>query len=999
MMTPSKSSSSLDVDRSALHSPQWSKRGSVLPTPLTRAHVEEALAQSEDHGVTLVFLKKNITDIEASAAEELATTGSKLGDAGSRVERIALGNNHLTTLPMQFAMMSRLRYLNLKGNCFTVFPEVLTLMPSLDTLDLSHNKIKRLPTRPGELLKLKVFCLSRNKITRLPEYISKFQNLSVLELERNPIEWPPSAVMDRPSRFPTPEAMKDWVHALQRWIEKDTSDHEDAVESNFAAWSRFPVSESEFDEGVTPHARSFSIDSNFSVSSSIAESDIETPSSSYGQLDRPPPLHLGILQSESAETSPTRSFESYLPSPADSDSFSINDPTAHSSPSAKGDRSSKEHGRNASYAPSGIKDTQQVDLQAKKSMPDLRTARFAFSSRKAPDLPTLPSLKSKTAPDDFSIPSPLSTRQDSGSSMSSGFRSNRPFSKESAHPSPTRPITSSMAFERNSYFRRLSTLPISTMSDALPRPLLSLIECARSILFAVCQIYQTLEHYTIYAIDDRLSSVLRKLLDPASVDMMQLIHSLDRFDAISRKTLPPPSVCRGVVESCKDTVAVFGKAVSVLSLQIKVIADSDDVRNVRTMILVLYGAAAEISWAWQAMVPHIEAIKPHLRGKPYPIPSPNSISMMGSDPYSPSSASQSPAELSHSLVSLRPSPPGGASERIRVARRHAGSFSSKDVEIGKTLPSYDDVPLPPISRGFSANTFSGHPSSTLRAPKRHATLAPMAVTVSSPSPTSPQHSFTGESSRTVHSRAGSQASSPGSSSSSPTMPSRTPVMDLPSSSKTQVDKEAIQAVQNAMDVAPVVWDMMEDVLGDALEAQKDTRECLDRARSVTTRLTDLVRAMKDGDMTSDKGALRDDAHLFLKTVVQLSNTVKTYNGTRSSALRNNMYKLTNATEEFAILLHVSSFAPTSTPMPRPYSPMLTSASQTSLVGPQDDYRLMSSLSRTRSAQPTGTFKLPYTATSPEPPRSAQPTQSFKVPVIRRLRGRDTRERIDINDPG
>lgn len=39
--------------------------------------------------------------------------------------RIALGNNHLTTLPMQFAMLSRLRYLNLKGNCFTVFPEVV----------------------------------------------------------------------------------------------------------------------------------------------------------------------------------------------------------------------------------------------------------------------------------------------------------------------------------------------------------------------------------------------------------------------------------------------------------------------------------------------------------------------------------------------------------------------------------------------------------------------------------------------------------------------------------------------------------------------------------------------------------------------------------------------------------------------------------------------------------------------------------------------------------
>ena len=39
--------------------------------------------------------------------------------------RIALAHNRLTTLPMAFALLSRLRYLVLKYNSFTVFPDVV----------------------------------------------------------------------------------------------------------------------------------------------------------------------------------------------------------------------------------------------------------------------------------------------------------------------------------------------------------------------------------------------------------------------------------------------------------------------------------------------------------------------------------------------------------------------------------------------------------------------------------------------------------------------------------------------------------------------------------------------------------------------------------------------------------------------------------------------------------------------------------------------------------
>lgn len=42
--------------------------------------------------------------------------------------RIALAHNRLTTLPMAFSLLSRLRYLVLKNNSFTVFPDVVRWM-------------------------------------------------------------------------------------------------------------------------------------------------------------------------------------------------------------------------------------------------------------------------------------------------------------------------------------------------------------------------------------------------------------------------------------------------------------------------------------------------------------------------------------------------------------------------------------------------------------------------------------------------------------------------------------------------------------------------------------------------------------------------------------------------------------------------------------------------------------------------------------------------------
>lgn len=42
--------------------------------------------------------------------------------------RLTLGNNRLSTLPTEFELFTRLRYLNLKRNNFSTFPDVVSFM-------------------------------------------------------------------------------------------------------------------------------------------------------------------------------------------------------------------------------------------------------------------------------------------------------------------------------------------------------------------------------------------------------------------------------------------------------------------------------------------------------------------------------------------------------------------------------------------------------------------------------------------------------------------------------------------------------------------------------------------------------------------------------------------------------------------------------------------------------------------------------------------------------
>lgn len=967
-----------DADRAAGRTspfPVTSRHGALSPllsASLTEEHIAEALRQSSDNGATLDLTHRNLTDVGEDGAKHLATIGRNDSlDDESSVFRIALGYNRLATLPTAFALLSRLRYLNLQNNSFTSFPDVLTVMPSLEILDISRNKIKRLPGQSGSLINLRVLCLSRNKITRIPGYFIDFCELDVLKVDHNPIEWPPKYVME------TADGGREWITFMQKWMRNNSRPRLDvkqpsvdsflsanaaldnSIEDQIQSWSHI---QKDSDPSVTPHARSFSIDTNFPPLPGPTK-----PTSP--RFDRPPPLRLGMLPPFKV---PPRSMTigSYLPTPAESVSSTDDDSTAVPE---------GQHGRNASFT--GSARDRRPALFGKKSLPDLRAVNVSDGVNKqaiggaskgilAPD---------PLSQDEFSIPSPLSHRQDSSSSSdgSSHFQSRKAYAQTPpTSASPTsgdvpRPVPE---VERHAYFKRLSALPATAMINNLSSSLRSLVECARSLFFAVSQVYQALSHYITYTNDRQLSSVLKKVTDPAYTYMMQLNGALDRFDAICKKTTPPPSLCRALVESSRDTAAMFGKAIAMMSLQLNILASKDDDRYMRSLVLIFYGAMAEISTAWQSMVPHIEAIKPHLSDRrrhhvvrPQPIPNPSPELPPSSAPpsYSPFNA---PPPHGIPIARSRPTQSLG---RARTTRRHAGSFSSKDVEIGKSLPSYD-LPVP---FGAVVNT----PMTTLRAGQRHPAL-PLSASTSSLTPSLMSSSMPWTSLLSgQHSRQASQTSLTTSAAPSPPhVPARRPTLDIPPS-RTLVDNDALDAMEVAVEAAPAVWEMLKEIVDNLSEGAEEFRNTLLKAKSTTERLRTNINAMRCGDPGADRKGLREDAHVFVKIVVKLSNLVKTHGTSHAvfSDLLGKMLALTNATQEFVMLLHVSSFSPSTTP--RPYSPMtaILAPSTAGLIA--EDGRLGANLSRCRSSTQPKTLKLFGHITAP---RSALPNQSFNIPRMR-----------------
>ena len=707
-------------------------------------------------------------------------------------------------------------------------------MPWLEILDLSRNYISAFPENPGSLLSLRVLHIGRNRITSLPRYFPDFRDLSLFKVADNPITWPPAQIINGPEDSTKQREVQEWIENIKRWM----LEHSD-VSGPLSQEPSSPPPEVDLtsdDEKVSvrshtssrAHFRNPSIDSTGSHYSTTSG-----PQSGASSPRRPPGLRT-LSESPSPDI------------PLDTPQTSLEDQIDALARHLHG-----QHGRNASYSVSHLHSPVH-GLSLKKSLPELRTFQLSADNRSRSRVPAL---------NGNDVPSLPNARPSNGSATSSNDTI-RKAPGRGLQESPRASPLPAMDGERNRYFKRLSTLPSSTISKAVPASLLSTIDACRGILFALSQIYTSLHHYAVYAINDRLASVIWKVLYAAPNFLQTLIGALDRFDNHCLRGTPPPSACRGVLEACRDCVSVFTKVVGVLQIHLKVLAGADDVRYSRTLLLMLYGSMAEVSNSWQSMAPHMEAMAA-LAKDAHPMNPPSPVTSGGS--VSP------PMDSARAVVrDIRPiaeneeagvggpasaTPPmhriGPPTARVTKAnnRRHAGSFSTKDVHIGRTLPmglantAGGVAPLsinPPSLVAFNLRSGLRNPTG-LQSPgppsTSSATLSPLHP--HGPPSTLTHHSNHSQSSE-IHSREGSLGQ---------LYNIHNPPHSAGSDKDRFVNGSTLSLLQESTELAMDLWEQVEVLFDDprASEVVGSTgKDHLHRAQDVTTRLREGVTALVDG---------------------------------------------------------------------------------------------------------------------------------------------------------
>ncbi|PWN38132.1 L domain-like protein [Meira miltonrushii] len=565
------------------------------------------------------------------------------------IVRLAVGYNFLTTLPSNFVNLSKLRYLNIRANLLSTVPPVLCSLPSLEILDMSRNKVRQLPAEPGRLADLRVLSISNNRLRRLPAWMSRAKNLRILKLEGNPINWPPPHVSVMPpiekaavndlngdgkandkakaqaSRSRAEDKhMMLWIAKLKEWIAENEgkAESQEVLDMSNSAItpSATPMSGVEDKVIEVPNVRDADTKVEDIPSAPVEESKANDEIQTVAVPETAP------FASTVMSTSPEE-VTNVIPV------VTNNDDSANTPPSsAVGSKSAGESSNSAT-------DT-------------------------TPATPPLPS--TKWNPKGLGRPNEIISATPPASVVGgkwTGQSSNSVAAVES---------------ERNSYFKRLSTLPTSTISTRVSVPVLLCVDATRGVLYALSQMHTALRQYVAFATDERMTSQLSRVLDIAGNSMASLIHSLDRFDSLSRikgDTLDP-LVIRGVVVSCIESIATFRKLIHVVQLQLRSLQRGADIRYTRTLLILLYGSLAEISNSWKTMEPLLDDVAPYLS---MGLQS-NTSSHLLQQPALPSIAeATSPITPTSSRMVAPPARPH--------RRRHAGSFSAQDVAHGASLSS------------------------------------------------------------------------------------------------------------------------------------------------------------------------------------------------------------------------------------------------------------------------------------------------------------------------
>ena len=141
-------------------------------------------------------------------------------DLADSLEILDLSDNHLKSLPDEFAQLKKLKIVFFNNNAFEEVPEILSqcpdlymvgfksnsittfaenaLSPTVHWLILTNNRLEQLPTSIGKLTKLRKLMLAGNKLRSLPDEMASCLSLELIRLAANQLEALPTWLLTLP---------------------------------------------------------------------------------------------------------------------------------------------------------------------------------------------------------------------------------------------------------------------------------------------------------------------------------------------------------------------------------------------------------------------------------------------------------------------------------------------------------------------------------------------------------------------------------------------------------------------------------------------------------------------------------------------------------------------------------------------------------------------------------------------------------------------------------
>lgn len=308
-------------------------------------------------------------------------------------------------------------------------------------------------------------------------------------------------------------------------------------------------------------------------------------------------------------------------------------------------------------------------------------------------------------------------------------------------------------------------------------------------------------------------------------------------------------------------MSVFTKVIGVLQIHLKVLAGADDVRYSRTLLLMLYGSMAEVSNSWQSMAPHMEAMA--ALAKDAHALNPSSLATSGTDSGLPSAnaarvATRDIAPIAETeeggvggpASATTPTPrigPSAARAPRSNNRRHAGSFSTKDVHVGRTMP----MGLASAAGSVAPLSINTPAALNLRAGLRNLTGLSSpglpATSSATPSPAHPHGPLSAMTHHSNHSQSSEVHSREGSLGQLYSM--HNPPHSAGSDKDRFVNGSTLSLLQDSTELAMDLWEQVEVLFSNPSAAEivgSTGKDYLCRAQDVTTRLREGVIALVDG---------------------------------------------------------------------------------------------------------------------------------------------------------